>query len=107
MLNTEDFFMLRDLFNEGFSISEIARQTGYSRKTIKKYVTSPFPPTFRRRAKMKSKLDGYRDYITSRLQEGSFSAKSIYDEIFEMGFTGKYTIVRDFVSEIKQKSGAP
>jgi|GEM_PF-5687653 len=30
--------MLRDLFDDGLSISEIARQTGHDRKTISKYI---------------------------------------------------------------------
>jgi transposase len=62
---------------------------------------------YRKRARKASKLDGYRDYITSRLQEHPLSAKRIYDEILEMGFEGKYSIVKEFVREIKQKIRAP
>lgn len=99
--------MLKNWFDQGVSISEIARQTGYDRRTIRKYVHSSSPPVYRKRARKASKLDGYRDYITGRLQKYPLSAKRIYDEILERGFTGKYSIVKDFVRETKRKSGAP
>ena len=45
MLTGRKFHMLRDSFDEGLSISEIARQTGYDRKTIRKYIVTiqPYP----------------------------------------------------------------
>jgi transposase len=107
MLGTEDYLMMKNWFDQGVSISEIVRQTGYNRKTIRKYVHSSSPPVYRRRARKASKLDGYRDYITGRLQEHPLSAKRIYDEILEMGFEGKYSIVKEFVRETKQKIRAP
>jgi transposase len=103
MLSKEEFFVLKNSFGQGISISEIARQTGYSRKTIRKYVTSSRPPAPKKRAKRVSKLDGYREFIISRLQEYPISAKCIYNEIQAMGFNGTYTIVRDFVREINQR----
>jgi len=41
MLDMEEFLTLGDLFNQELSISEIARQTGHSRVTVRKYVTTP------------------------------------------------------------------
>ena len=107
MLGTEDYLMLKNWFDQGVSISEIARQTRYDRRTIRKYVHSSSPPVYRKRARKASKLDGYRDYITGRLQEHPLSAKRIYNEILEMGFEGKYSIVTEFVRETKQKNRAP
>jgi len=97
MLGTEDYLVLKNWFTQGVSISEIARHTGYDRKTIRKYASSSSPPVSRKRARKASKLDGYRDYIIGRLQEHPLSAKRIYDEILEMGFEGKYSIVKEFV----------
>jgi len=96
--------MLRDLFNQELSISEIARRTGHSRGTVRKYLLSPVPPAPQKRQQKPSKLDGYKEYITARLQEYPLSAKRIYREIQEKGFTGKYTIVKDFVREVRPKS---
>jgi transposase len=99
--------MLRDLFNQGLSISEIARQTGYSRGTVRKYINSQIPPAPQNRSKKPSKLDDYKGYIVQRLQEYPLSASRIYREILELGFTGKYTIVKTFVREVRPKVGVP
>jgi transposase len=107
MLGIEDYLVLKNWFDQGVSIREIVRQTGYNRKTIRKYVHSSSPPVYRKRARKASKLDEYRDYITGRLQEHPLSAKRIYDEILERGFTGKYSIVKEFVRETKRKIRAP
>lgn len=107
MLSAEDYAFMKSWFDQGVRISEIARQTGYNRRTIKKYISSPMLPAPKKRARRASKLDGYRDYITGRLQEHPLSAKRIYDEILERGFTGKYSIVKEFVRETKQKIRAP
>lgn len=99
--------MLRDLFNQGLSISEIARQTGHSRGTVRKYINSQIPPTPEKRSKKPSKLDGYKEYIDQRLQEYPLTASRIYREIQEQGFKGKYTIVKDYVREVRPKVGVP
>ena len=54
--------MIRDMVENGMSISEIARQLGIDRKTVRKYVNSdrvPRPSTRKR----KSKLDPVRPII--------------------------------------------
>jgi transposase len=107
MLDMEEFLTLRDLFNQELSISEIARQTGHSRVTVRKYLNSQVPPAPQKRPKKPSKLDGYREYIISRLNEYPLSANRIYREIQERGFTGKYTIVKDFVRKVRPKIGVP
>ena len=38
MLKMEEWLLIRDLYSQGFSISEIARQTGFDRKTVRKYL---------------------------------------------------------------------
>ena len=90
--------MLRDLHRQGLSISEIARQTGYNRRTVSKYVKAEVPPVTRKPSVKPSKLDAYKDYIIQRLNCGPLTASRIYREIQGMGFTGKYTIVKDFIN---------
>jgi transposase len=106
MLKWEDFLMLRELHEQGLSISEIAKKTGYNRRTVRKYIKSDTPPSTKRRSPKASKLDDYKAYITQRLNNHPLTASRIYREIQEMGFTGKYTIVKDFVRKIRPKSGA-
>ena len=85
MLTRREFHMLRDLFDEGLSISEIARQTGHDRKTIRKYINSEMPPLRKERHETPGKLDPYKGYIIGRLNEHPFSALRLYREIQDQG----------------------
>jgi transposase len=67
MLKLEEFLMLRELHEQGLSISEIAKKTGYNRRTVRKYLKSNVPPVAKRRSPKASKLDNYRDYIIQYL----------------------------------------
>jgi len=107
MLPEGEFHMLRDLHRQGLSISEIARQTGYNRRTVSKYVKAEAPPTTRKPSIKPSKLDAYKDYIIQRLNCGPLTASRIYREIQDMGFTGKYTILKDFIRKVRPPSGVP
>ena len=97
MLDLQDFLTLKKLREQELSCSEIARRTGFSRRTVRKYIKSDAPPEAKKRAQKLSKLDDYKDYIIQRLNSYPLTASRIYMEIQEMGFIGKYTIVRDFV----------
>jgi transposase len=105
MLEMEEWLMIRELHAQGFNIIEISDKTGFDRKTVRKYLNLTTIPEPKKRAKKESKLDNYRDYIVSKLQEGPFTANRLFREIQEMGFTGKYTIVKDFVRKVRPKQG--
>ena len=65
-------------------------------------------PSFdQKRSRKPSKLDAHREYIIDRLKEFPLSASRIYREIQERGFTGIYTIVKDFVHKVRPKIGVP
>lgn len=99
--------MIRDLHAQGLNITEISNRTGFDRKAVRKYLNSTTLPEPKHRAKRVSKLDNYKDYIIKRLDEGPFTAVRLFREIQEMGFTGKKTIVGDFVTKIRPKKGVP
>lgn len=103
MLKMEDFLMLRDLYHQGMTISQISRETGYNRRTIRKYITTHQPPIGQKRSNKPSKLDDYKDYINERIREYPLSAARIYREIQNKGFSGGYTIVKDYVRQIRPK----
>lgn len=97
--------MIRELHAQGFNITEISDKTGFDRKTVRKYLNLTTIPEPKPRAKRKSKLDDYKDYIINKLHEGPFTAARLFREIQEMGFTGKSTIVTDFVRKVRPKQG--
>lgn len=86
--------MIRSLYREGLSISEIARRTGHDRKTVRKTVRSDGRPAYKPRAKVPSKLDPYKDYVTNRMEAGVTNAVKIAREIRAAGYEGGITIVR-------------
>lgn len=97
--------MIRDLYAQGLSIKAISKKTGFDRKTVRKYLNITSVPEPEKRAKKSSKLDEYKDYITTKLHEGPYTASRLYREIQEMGFTGKYTIVKDFIRKVRPEYG--
>ncbi len=97
--------MIRELHAQGLSITEISDKTGFDRKTVRKYLSLTSVPEPKKRVKRESKLDKYRDYIIQKLNEGPFTAARLLRELQEMGFTGKYTIVKDFVRKVRPEQG--
>ncbi len=104
MIDAPRYLDMIDLYNQGLTLSEISRTTGHSRTTVRKYIKSDIPPSPKKRSKKPSKLDDYKEYIINRLNAYPLSAARLYREITDMGYTGKYTIVKDFVREVKPPS---
>jgi len=61
--------MIRGLSQQGMITSQISRETGYNRRTIRKYITTQQPPVGQKRSNSSSKLDKYRDYINERIRD--------------------------------------
>jgi transposase len=101
----EAWFMIRELFAQGLNIKAISDKTGYDIKTVKKYLDLTTIPEPKQRAKKESKLDDFEEYIVKKLHEGPFTAVRLFREIQEKGFTGKCTIVRDFVRKVRPEYG--
>jgi len=93
--------MMRDLHHQGLNISQIARETGYHRNTVRKYLTSQTMPAPVPRRPRPSKLDAYKGYIQDRIADYPLTATRIFREIQEMGFDGSYTIVKDYIRTIR------
>ena len=100
MVALEERFMIREMYRKGVSISEIARQTGRDRKTLRQIVTAPHlaPSRHPRQAKA-CKIDPYASYLQQRMAEGVFNARKLYGEILAQGYCGKESKVREFVHE--------
>ena len=106
MIEKEQWMLIRGLANkvkQGLSISEIARQTGHDRKTIRKYLLSEEKPKYGN-VNRPSKLDPYEDYIRLRLKEvPEISNQRILREIKEKKYTGSYSILCDFIRPLREE----
>ncbi len=104
MLNVESRFMITDLYRKGVTISEIARQTGHDRKTIRSVVQGPIqPPPQKRKAKAK-KLNPFIPYLEKRIQEGVLNCNKLLAELRSQGYQGGRSLVKNFVQPYRTTS---
>jgi len=105
-------------FSDGRSGRAIARTFGISRDSVRKMLmfykrqaAHSEPPGYRRTAPVRRpKLDGFTNQIDQWLLEDKschrkqrHTAKRVFDRLKdECGFTGGYTIVKDYIREQKQ-----
>ena len=98
---------------EGMSTREAARVFGLHRDTVRKMLEYSVPPGYRRQSPpRRPKLDPYRGAIDRILEDDRslpkkqrHTAKRIYERLrAEHGFTGKYTIVKDYVRERRRRT---
>ena len=98
---------------EGMSTREAARVFGLHRDTVRKMLEYSVPPGYRRQSPpRRPKLDPYHGVIDRILEEDRslprkqrHTAKRLYDRLrAEHRFTGKYTIVKDYVRERRRRT---
>jgi transposase len=107
MLSDEEWFEMRSKDRHGVSIKQVAREKGVCWRTARKYMMSPAPPQYRGRNLPEGKLDPYKDYIKELLDQHPYTSKRILEKIQERGYTGSYTLVKDFVYPIKVDRAIP
>lgn len=96
-------------FREGMPIREIARRTGLSRNTVRKYINNKeIDPRYPAR-KSPSKLDDYEKTLTSWLHRETKkhrkqrkSVKQLYQDLVKVGYTGSYDRVAAFSRQWRQ-----
>ena len=91
---------------DGMSIRKASRQFGISRDTVSKMLEFSEPPGYRRTsARRRPKLDGFTDIIDGYIEGDKLvprkqrhTSKRIFERLRdEHGFTGGYTIIKDYV----------
>lgn len=86
---------------EGLGYREIARITGHSRNTVRRYLRDGAGGQVLTRASRPSKLDPFKEVVDGLVAQGLTSAPAILERLVPLGFTGKATIVRDYVRSIR------
>jgi transposase len=105
MLRGGNVERIRELRESGLTVSEIARQTGCDRKTVRKYLDSTEVPRYGPRKPGDAppreprwaKLGAFHAYLDHRMDEGVWSATVLFRELKERGYDGGYTRVKDYV----------
>jgi transposase len=104
MLTWEDDVEVHALRKRGWTISAIARHTGFDRKTVRKYLNGDGQPGVRARPGP-DPFDPFVDYVSARLTEDPHLwARTLLDELEELGFGLSYP---SLTRNIRQRSLRP
>jgi transposase len=90
MLTWEDDVEVHALRKRGWSISAIARHTGFDRKTVRRYLNGEQKPGVRARLDP-DPFDLFVDYVTARsVEDPHLWARTLFDELENLGFALSY-----------------
>jgi transposase len=98
MLSREDFYMIKEMKEQGAHLVDIAHKVGCSERTVRRYLALPAPKTGRRKAPRTSKLDPYRQVIDQYIQQDIWNGEVIFQKLRELGYTGGSTLVRMYIN---------
>ena len=101
--------MILELHRQGLSVSAIARQVGLDRKTVHKYIERGLePPLYGPRPPRASKVAPFVRYLRERLAAiPQLTGRRLHRELRELGYTGGYSILTDFLREVRPTEPAP
>jgi len=86
--------------HEGLTARQIARELSMDIRTIRKWLAeTQFKP--RQSTPRASKLDPFKRDIIRMLEAHPYTAVQIFQHIREQGFTGRYSIVKDYVRKVR------
>jgi transposase len=93
MADKEDYFMFKELAREQeqttgrVNISELSRETGFDRKTVRHYLSQDIPPETSRTRNKPSMPD----------------PKRFFEEIQKQGYNGKSTTLGDYLRQFRPR----
>ncbi len=89
--------MIKALSERGVYQKDIAEQLGVHPKTVSRALQREKAPV-REAQRRESKLEPYKPLIDRLLREGVWNAVVILREIQAAGYTGKYTVLRQYIA---------
>lgn len=104
MVNGDLWHEIHSRFKLKESKKSIARSLDLSVQTVRKTLHQKEPKRYRRLAQKSSLLTPYEDYIRQRLAAVGHCARSVYEELQGMGFTGGYDTVKRFVRPLRKEA---
>jgi transposase len=87
-------------------VRRIARVLRISRNSVRRYLRSPGVPQPKARAPRGSKVDPYAAYVRERVAGGLDNCVVLLRELRARGYTGSYTVLKDFVQPLRQRRPA-
>lgn len=110
MLRGGDVTEILELRRQGLSISQISAHTGFDRKTVRKYLHDPTIPRYGPRQVTECRrgrlLAPFTDYVDQRLSAGVWNAVVLFRELRDRGYSGGYTVVKDYLRPKRREAEA-
>jgi len=106
MVGVEAVLEVRVLHRHGRSIREIARETGVSRNTVRRYLRDEEAARYKPRPPRPTKLDPFKRHLIERVGAAApeaIPASVLLMELRERGYPGGYTMLKLFVASLRPK----
>lgn len=107
MIRSGMILMIREKALNGKSAYAIAKETGLSKNTVKKYIEPGSVDPAHRARNQPSKLDGYKDMIHACIAAGIFNCEVILERIKDKGYSGSITILKDYIKPYRPPKVLP
>jgi transposase len=110
MLTQEQAVEIKVLARRGTGVREIARQTGLSRNTVRRYLRDEQASRYSRREPRATKLDPFKDYLLERVAAARphwIPATVLLRELQEAGYEGGISQLKAFLVPHKRPEVEP
>lgn len=108
MIKKEDWMDIKAQIERGMYQKDVANELGIHPKTVSRALKRGGPPSGTRPNARRSLLDLYKHIIDDLMRQGVWNAVVILREIQRRGYTGGYTILRDYMKprrSLREKKG--
>ncbi|WP_203247278.1 hypothetical protein [Sporosarcina beigongshangi] len=93
---------VKALHEKGYSIRKITNETGYTKRTIKNYLSPNFNPIHGQYGvRRPGKLSPFRNEVIALRSKGT-TYKEIHTSICKKGYTGLEAAIRQFIAKEKR-----
>lgn len=95
---------LEIMHKQGMSFKKISSSTGLSINTVRKYVRDKQAVMYTKRRKRVTKLDNYKPYLLSRIEEAKpnwLPSTVLFMEIKLQGYKGGISTIRNYLQKLK------
>ena len=108
MVRLGELVLILDLHRQGLSVSDIARRTGFDRKTVRRCIARGLePPACTPRPLRPTLLDAYHAYLRKRVAAyPELRASRLLRELRGLGYRGEYTQLTDFLRKVRPAAAA-
>ncbi|WP_406689289.1 ISL3 family transposase [Saccharopolyspora sp. ID03-671] len=95
---------IHDLLDQGLTLRAITKQLGLSRGTVRRFARADRPDELlvnNGTGHRASLLEAYKPYLHQRWEAGCTNATRLCQEITARGYTGGFTVVRDYIRRLR------